>query len=248
MQSVYWELKTLIMTINLHKADDRGTADYNWLKARYSFNFANYFDPLRERFGVLRVLNDDQVEGGGGFATHPHNNMEIITIPMQGALGHRDSMGNSSVITKNEVQYMSAGSGITHSEYNQSESETLKLLQIWIFPKTRNTKPMYDQINLEGKREQNHIQTIVSPDGGENIIRINQDAWLSLLSSDGGQQYNYRVHKPGNNIFIFLIEGVVETGDLTAGRRDSIEIKGTDEVSFTVKEKAEVLIIEVPED
>lgn len=236
------------MTINIHKAGDRGTADYNWLKARYSFNFANYFDPLRERFGVLRVLNDDLVEGGGGFDTHPHNNMEIITIPLMGSLGHRDSMGHTSVITKNEVQYMSAGSGVTHSEYNQSESETLNLLQIWIFPKTRNTKPMYNQINLEGKREQNKIQTIVTPEGGENIIRINQDAWLSLLSSEEGKQYDYRVHKPANNIFIFIIEGAVETGDFRASLRDSIEIKGTDEISFTAKGKAEILIIEVPED
>ena len=179
---------------------------------------------------------------------HPHNNMEIITIPLEGSLGHRDSMGNTSVISKSEVQYMSAGSGITHSEYNQSESETLKLLQIWIFPKTRNTTPSYSQINLEGKREQNKIQTIVSPEGGENIIRINQDAWLNLLSSAAGKQYNYRVNKPGNNVFIFLISGSVETGGFKAGPRDSAEIKGEPEIFFSTSEKSEILIIEVPED
>lgn len=236
------------MNINIHKASDRGTASYKWLKARYSFNFANYFDPKRERFGVLRVLNDDEVEGGGGFDMHPHNNMEIITIPLEGSLGHRDSMGNTSVISKNEVQYMSAGSGITHSEYNQSESETLKLLQIWIFPKTRNTTPSYSQISLEGKREQNKIQTIVSPEGGENIIRVNQDAWLSLLSSAAGKQYNYLVNKPGNNVFIFIISGFVETGGFKAGLRDSVEITGEPEIFFSTSEKSEILIIEVPED
>ncbi len=191
------------MNINIHKANDRGTADYKWLKARYSFNFANYFDPKRERFGVLRVLNDDEVEGGGGFDMHPHNNMEIITIPLEGSLSHHDNMGNSSVTTINEVQLISAGSGITHSEYNQSESETLKLLQIWIFPKTRNTIPFYSQINIEGKGELNRIQTIVSPDGSENTIRINQDAWLSRLSSAAGKQYNYMLTNPGTMYLFF---------------------------------------------
>ncbi|MHC1774527.1 MAG: pirin family protein [Lentimicrobium sp.] len=236
------------MNITIHRATDRGKADYKWLKARYSFNFANYFDPKRERFGVLRVLNDNQIEGGGGFDTHPHNNMEIITIPLEGSLSHQDSMGNTSVIAKNEVQRMSAGSGITHSEYNLSDSETLNLLQIWIFPKTRNTRPSYSQINLAEKRENNRIQTIVSPDGGENILQINQDAWLSLLGTAAENQYNYQVHKPGNNIFLFVIEGALETGDSRAGRRDSIEIKGAGEISFTAKEKSEILIIEVPEE
>jgi len=236
------------MKIEIHKSGDRGVAEYGWLKARYSFNFANYFDPMRERFGVLRVLNDDVVAGGGGFATHPHNNMEIITIPLEGALEHKDSMGHTSVIRKNEVQYMSAGSGVQHSEYNHSSDDLLNLLQIWIFRKIRNTPPAYNQINLEGKRIINKIQTIVSPEGGDNIIEINQDAWLSLLSSEAGKQYDYRVHKPDNNIFIFIIEGAVETGNFAAGKRDSIEIKETDEITFTTKEKSEVLIIEVPED
>ncbi len=235
------------MNIHIHKASGRGTADYKWLKARYSFNFANYFDPQRERFGVLRVLNDDHIEGGSGFATHPHSNMEIITIPLQGALGHRDSTGHASVITKNEIQYMSAGSGVTHSEYNQSDNEILNLLQIWIFPKIKNSQPAYNQINLEGKRATNKIQTIVSPTGGDNIIQINQDAWLSLLNTDKGLQFNYRVHNTGNYIFIFIIEGEVETGEYRAGRRDSVEIKGIDEISMYAKEKSEILIIEVPE-
>lgn len=236
------------MNINIHRAIDRGKADYKWLKSRYSFNFANYFDPKRERFGVLRVLNDDLVEGGNGFDTHPHNNMEIITIPLKGSLIHSDSMGNTSVIAKNEVQYMSAGSGITHSEYNHSDNETLNLLQIWIFPKTRNSRPTYRQISLNDKKKRNQIQTIVSPDGGENILHINQDAWLAFLDSDEEQQYNYRLNKPGNNVFIFLISGSLETSGFKAGCRDSVEIKGEPEISFSTSEKSEILIIEVPED
>lgn len=236
------------MKIKIHKSAERGAADYGWLKARYSFNFANYFDPMRERFGVLRVLNDDVVECGGGFASHPHNNMEIITIPLEGALEHKDSMGNTSVIRKNEVQYMSAGSGVQHSEYNHSSDDILNLLQIWIFPKTRNTSPAYNQINLEGKRVKNMIQTIVSPEGGDNIIQINQDAWLSFLTSVAGSKHHYQVKKAGNGFFIFVIEGEVETLDIRAGKRDSVEIKETSEYEFNTPVKSELLIIEVPED
>jgi len=236
------------MKIKIHKSGERGLADYGWLKARYSFNFANYFDPMRERFGVLRVLNDDVVEGGGGFAKHPHSNMEIITIPLEGSLEHKDSMGNTSVIRKNEVQYMSAGTGVQHSEYNYSSDDLLNLLQIWIFPKTRNTSPAYNQINLEGKRIINKIQTIVSPEGGDDVIQINQDAWLSLLTSDAGLKHHYRVKKAGNGIFVFIIEGEVETGDIRAGKRDSIEITEIPEIEFMTPVKSEILIIEVPED
>ncbi|MBK6347177.1 MAG: pirin family protein [Bacteroidales bacterium] len=235
------------MNINIHKSNKRGQADYGWLKARYSFSFANYYDPSRERFGVLRVLNDDTIDGGGGFDTHPHNNMEIITIPLKGSLEHRDSLGHTSVIREGEVQYMSAGSGVTHSEYNASVKDSLNLLQIWIFPKTKNTSPVYNQINLEGKREQNKIQTIVSPAGGENIIGIGQDAWLSLLSAGEGKEFTYRINKPGNGVFLFIIEGEIKTGNHLASRRDSMEIWGTEVLSFNTPVKSEILIIEVPE-
>ncbi|MFH1121555.1 MAG: pirin family protein [Bacteroidota bacterium] len=234
------------MIINIHKSTDRGSAEYGWLKARYSFSFANYYDPLRERFGLLRVLNDDIIDGGGGFDTHPHNNMEIITIPLRGALEHRDSMGHTSVIKRNEIQYMSAGSGIMHSEHNSSDSESLHLLQIWIFPDIRNTKPEYSQINLEGKRKQNIIQTIVSPEGGTDILRIKQDAWLSLLAGDSGSTHKYKVNKQGNGIFIFVISGAAETGNFRANQRDSMEITEAPEITFTTCEESEILIIEVP--
>lgn len=236
------------MKINIHKANRRGTADYQWLKANYSFSFANYFDPLRERFGVLRVLNDDYIEGGGGFGMHPHNNMEIVTIPLSGSLEHKDSMGHSSVITAGEIQYMSAGSGVMHSEFNASDSEQLNLLQIWVFPKTRNTKPAYNQINLKGKRLKNTIQTVVSPVGGENMIAMNQDAWFSLLSSDAGIQYMYPVNKAGNLIFVFVIEGSVTFGEFTGERRDSMEVRDAAEITFRTEKNSEILIIEVPAD
>lgn len=236
------------MEVKIHKSSERGSADYGWLKARYSFSFANYYNPLRERFGVLRVLNDDIVDGGGGFDTHPHNNMEIITIPLRGALEHRDSMGHSSVIMKHEIQYMSAGSGVTHSEYNASKSELLNLLQLWIFPNVKNTPPEYNQISLEGKRLHNKIQTVVSPEGGDNIIRIKQDAWLSLLDADTGSAHKYTIHKPNNGIFLFLIEGKINVGNKIAGKRDSIEITDTVDVTIFADEKSEILIVEVPED
>ena len=236
------------MKINIHKANRRGTADYQWLKANYSFSFANYFDPLRERFGVLRVLNDDYIEGGGGFGMHPHNNMEIVTIPLRGSLEHKDSMGHTSVITAGEIQYMSAGSGVMHSEFNASATDLLNLLQIWVFPNTRNSVPAYNQISLEGKYAENTIQTVVSPDGGDNIIAIKQDAWFSLLKSDAGKSHHYEVNKAGNLIFLFVIEGSVSLGDVTGERRDSIEVSETAGITFNTLEKSEILIIEVPED
>lgn len=236
------------MKINIHKANRRGTADYQWLKANYSFSFANYFDPLRERFGVLRVLNDDTIEGGGGFGMHPHNNMEIVTIPLSGSLEHRDSMGHTSVITAGEIQYMSAGSGVMHSEYNASDTVQLNLLQIWVFPKVRNTAPAYNQISLAGKQAENTILTVVSPDGGDNIIAIRQDAWFSLLKSEAGKSYQYEVNKAGNLIFVFVIEGSVSLGDVTGERRDSIEVSDAGGITFSTLEKSEILIIEVPED
>ncbi len=236
------------MKINIHKANRRGTADYQWLKANYSFSFANYFDPLRERFGVLRVLNDDTIEGGGGFGMHPHNNMEIVTIPLSGSLEHRDSMGHTSVITAGEIQYMSAGSGVMHSEYNASDTVQLNLLQIWVFPKVRNTAPAYNQISLAGKQAENTILTVVSPDGGDNIIAIRQDAWFSLLKSEAGKSYQYEVNKAGNLIFVFVIEGSVSLGNVTGERRDSIEVSDAGGITFSTLEKSEILIIEVPED
>lgn len=179
---------------------------------------------------------------------HPHNNMEIVTIPLSGSLEHRDSMGHTSVITAGEIQYMSAGSGVMHSEYNASDTVQLNLLQIWVFPKVRNTAPAYNQISLAGKQAENTILTVVSPDGGDNIIAIRQDAWFSLLKSEAGKSYQYEVNKAGNLIFVFVIEGSVSLGDVTGERRDSIEVSDAGGITFSTLEKSEILIIEVPED
>lgn len=236
------------MKTDIQRAIDRGKADYGWLKANYSFSFADYFDPIRERFGVLRVLNDDFIDGGGGFNTHPHNNMEIITIPLSGTLEHKDSMGHTMVIRKNDVQYMSAGTGVLHSEKNFSDSEPINLLQIWIFPKVRNVEPHYDQITLKEDKQRNNIQTIVSPEGGKDIIKINQDAWLSLLDSDSGKNYTYSTHLPGNVVFLFIINGEIEVDGNKLTARDSAGITETDQIELTVLKDLKLLIIEVPEE
>lgn len=234
------------MGIKITKSAERGKADYGWLKTRYSFSFADYFNPVRERFGVLRVLNDDTISGGGGFDMHPHSNMEIITIPLHGALQHRDNMGHTSVIRKNEVQYMSAGTGVYHAEYNDSVSEELRLLQLWIFPKTRNTEPRYAQIDLTGKIGKNEVTNFVSPNGGSGIIGINQNAWLSLLHSEAGKQYIYTPYLPGNYVFMFVIEGEFETARHRVARRDSAEITEAQKIEFTTLAESEILIIEIP--
>lgn len=236
------------MKIRIHRAGERGTAGNGWLKASYSFSFADYFDPLRERFGVLRVLNDDVIAGGGGFGFHPHNNMEIITIPLSGALEHKDSMGHSMVIRENDVQYMSAGIGVQHAEMNYSATEPVNLLQVWIFPKVRNVEPRYDQITLNADKQKNKLRTIVSPDGGSEIIRINQDAWLSMLDSETGRTYTYSTHLPDNVVFIFLIDGETEVEGNRLLSRDSAEITGSEQVCLTMLKESKLLIIEVPED
>jgi len=170
----------------LHKANSRGDANHGWLHSRHTFSFANYYNPERVQFGVLRVLNDDYVEAGMGFGTHPHDNMEIISIPLEGDLEHKDSMGNIAVIKKGDVQVMSAGTGITHSEYNKNKDKPVKLLQIWVFPNTKNVKPRYDQISLNLADRHNQLQQLVSPNADDGSIWIYQDAWFHLGKFDQG--------------------------------------------------------------
>jgi len=234
------------MNIQIQTSASRGTAHYGWLNARYSFSFANYYNPMRERFGMLRVLNDDIIEGGGGFDTHPHNNMEIITIPLSGALRHRDSMGHTSVIRKREVQYMSAGQGVQHSEFNDSPTESLNLLQIWIFPEKRNTPPRYDQINFEGKIIPDQLKVIVSPTGGEDTIQILQQAWLSMLNASPSGVHKYTLHREGIGVFVFVISGKIQINGQSLSERDSAEITGIKEFELETITAAEILFIEVP--
>jgi redox-sensitive bicupin YhaK (pirin superfamily) len=230
----------------IHRADSRGVADHGWLYSRHTFSFAGYHNPDRMGFGTLRVINDDVVKGGGGFGTHPHDNMEIISVPLSGALRHRDSMGNTHVIRQGEVQIMSAGSGLTHSEYNDSASDPVNFLQIWVLPRERNIEPRYGQKAFDRESRRNRFQTVVAPDDKADAVWINQDAWFSLGDFDAGQSGRYRTHKPGNGLYAFLIEGRVEVAGATLDRRDAIGLPNAAEVEVKALAESQLLLMEVP--
>ncbi|MCX7878858.1 MAG: pirin family protein [Ignavibacteria bacterium] len=230
----------------LHKAESRGKADYGWLKANYSFSFANWYDPQRMRFGLLRVLNDDTVEPSRGFDTHPHDNMEIITIPLKGSVAHRDSTGGEGIISAGEIQVMSAGSGVYHSEFNASDTEQLNLLQIWIFPKKRNIEPRYEQKKFDTNNRKNRFQIVVSPDGRDGSLKINQDAYFSLSDMERGKSLEYIIKNNGNGIYLFVIDGKIQIGKYQLSSRDALGITGTESFRINALENSKVLIIEVP--
>lgn len=234
------------MKKTLHRSTSRGFVDHGWLQSYHTFSFGGYYDPARIHFGLLRVLNDDIVAGGKGFGTHPHDNMEIITVPLRGALEHKDSMGNTSVIRAGEVQIMSAGTGITHSEYNHSLTEPVNLLQIWIFPKKKNIEPRYEQKILDLSKVHGSFLTIVSPNGSENAVSINQDAWLSIAEVEELQQLTYILRFKGNGIYLFVIEGSVETGEEVLHERDAIGITEVEELTIKALSSSKLLVIEVP--
>ena len=229
----------------LHKASTRGHANHGWLDSHHTFSFANYYDPERIHFGVLRVLNDDIVEGGRGFGTHPHDNMEIISIPLEGALEHKDSMGNTFTIKKNDVQIMSAGTGVYHSEHNKSENEKVKFLQIWIFPKQKNIKPRYDQVTFDPKLRENKWQTVVSPTH-EGAVWINQDAYFSLGKLTEGKILDYQVQQNGNGIYVFVLDGEVEINETSLSKKDGYGIWDADSISIKANTEAEVLLMDIP--
>lgn len=229
----------------LHRASTRGHADHGWLNAHHTFSFASYYHPERVHFGALRVLNDDIVEGGTGFGIHAHDNMEIVTIPLQGSLQHRDSMGNTSVIRPNEVQLMTAGTGIQHSEISPVKGEDTNLLQIWVFPKYRDLKPKYDQRKFDPKERINQFQTVVEP-SGEKGVKIEQDSWFSLTHLEAGKSLSYQTHLPTNGIYVFVIDGSVEVAGEKLSRRDGLGLWDGTEATFTATENAEILVIEVP--
>jgi redox-sensitive bicupin YhaK (pirin superfamily) len=230
----------------LHKSSERGHANHGWLDAHHSFSFASWYDPNKIHFGMLRVLNDDVIAGGNGFGKHPHDNMEIVTIPLEGSLKHTDSMGNSGVIQKGEVQIMSAGTGVFHSEMNASEKEPAKILQTWIFPKEKNIQPRYDQRKFEKENRLNRLCTVVSPEKNESTMWINQDAWYSLGTFEKEMEVEYKMHTKGNGIYIFVIEGKIGVGELTGEKRDGIGIWETENFSMKVNAGTELLMIEVP--
>ena len=231
----------------LYKENTRGHANHGWLNAHHSFSFANYYNHERMHFGVLRVLNDDLIDGGMGFGSHPHDNMEIITIPLAGAIAHKDSMGNSAVINAGEIQVMSAGTGVSHSEFNALEDVQLNLLQIWLFPNKKNVAPRYDQKTLDVAARHNNFKQILSPNADDDNVWIHQDAWFSLGKFDADFETEYKIKKAGNGVYAFVISGEVTVNGQVLNKRDAIGIWDTDSISFKANSAdAEVLFMDVP--
>lgn len=231
----------------LHKADTRGFANHGWLQSHHTFSFANYYNPQRMNFGVLRVLNDDQVAAGMGFGTHPHDNMEIISIPLEGDLQHKDSMGNVAVIKKGDIQVMSAGTGIHHSEYNKNKDSLVKFLQIWVFPNKKNVTPRYDQITLNFADRYNKLQQILSPNADDAGVWIHQDAWFHIGKFDEGVEANYQFKKEGNGVYAFVLSGSFEIDGTRLATRDGFGVWNTTEINLkALSTDAEILLMEVP--
>lgn len=230
----------------LHKADSRGNADHGWLKSRHTFSFANYYNPERMHFGVLRVLNDDTVEAGMGFGTHPHDNMEIISIPLEGDLEHKDSMGNVAVIKNGDIQVMSAGTSIMHSEYNKNKDSRVKFLQIWVFPNKRNVTPRYDQITLNLEDRKNKLQQILSPNPDDAGVWIHQNAWFHLADFEKGHEHNYAIKGNGNGVYAFILKGDVTINGQTLNERDGLGIWDTQKIDIKADSNASFLLMEVP--
>ena len=234
-------MKTII-----HQADSRGKANHGWLNSHHTFSFANYYDPARMHFGMLRVLNDDIVDGGRGFGTHPHDNMEIISIPLTGDLEHKDSMGNVAVIKQNDVQVMSAGTGIYHSEYNKNADSKVNFLQIWVFPKEKNIQPRYQQITFNPEDRVNKLQQVVTPVKNEDGVWINQDAWFHLGNLKKDFKTEYAIKKKGNGVYAFVLEGDVKINDQQLHKRDGFGIWDVDNFSILADSDAEILLMDVP--
>lgn len=237
-------INTSMKTI-LHKAATRGHANHGWLNSHHTFSFANYYNPERMSFGALRVLNDDIIAGGTGFGTHPHNNFEIVSIPISGALEHKDSMGNRAVIKQNEVQIMSAGTGITHSEYNANKDDEARFLQIWVFPKEMNIAPRYEQKVYMPEERVGKLQLVVSP-LNDDAVTINQDAYFSLGNLTAGQTLEYKNYKEGNGVYAFVMEGDMTIANTELNRRDGLGVWDTNNFTLTAKTDAQVLLMEVP--
>lgn len=231
------------MNTIIHKANERGNVNHGWLKANHSFSFANFYDPKKEQFGTLRVLNDDVVEAGFGFGMHPHNNMEIVTIPLKGALKHKDSSGGEGVIKTGDVQIMSAGKGIMHSEMATAD-EDVNLFQIWVFPKKVNIEPRYDQRFFDEKGRENNWQIVVSPDEAHNALWINQDAYFSLGNFTATT--SYKLNNENNGVYLMIIEGEIEIESNVLSNRDAIGITDAKDFQINVIQPAKLLAIEVP--
>lgn len=231
----------------LHQSDTRGFADHGWLKSYHTFSFANYYNAERVHFGVLRVLNDDFVKGGQGFGLHPHENMEIISIPLEGDLEHKDNMGNSTIIKHGDIQVMSAGTGVYHSEFNHNKDKAVKFLQIWIFPNKKNVTPRYDQITLKMEDRINRFQQIVSPNTDDDGVWIHQDAWFHIGKFDKGNSIEYSLKKEENGLYLFVLSGSFEIDNQIISKRDGLGIENGDSISIkSLSDNAELLIMEIP--
>lgn len=230
----------------LHTADSRGHANHGWLNAYHSFSFAGWYDPNRVQFGMLRVLNDDTVAAGMGFGTHPHDNMEIITIPLEGDLAHKDSMGNAATIKTGDVQVMSAGTGIQHSEFNPNHDQHTKLFQIWLFPKYRNVEPRYQQITLDKALQKNDFAQILSPNAEDEGVWIHQDAWFYLSDFDAGFSKKLALKKEGNGFYVMNIEGEIEIGGQKLQKRDALGLWDVPEIEIKANTAAKFLVMEIP--
>lgn len=233
--------------ITVHTADTRGHVNHGWLNAKHSFSFASFYNPERVQFGALRVLNDDIIAPGMGFGKHPHDNMEIVTIVLDGALEHKDSMGHGEVLRPNEVQAMSAGTGIFHSEYNHNKDKPINLLQTWIFPNKKNVEPQYAQTVFKEEERENKWQMLVSPVGSNDAgLKIHQDAWIYRTKLSEGQSLTHQLNKKENGIYLFVIEGGIKVEDKTLGKRDAAGITDVESVNITATADSDILMFEVP--
>ena len=234
------------MKTSVTKANERGTADHGWLKPAHYFSFGSWNNPAKVHFGMLRVLNDDWIAGGGAFPTHPHDNMEIVTIPFSGALKHKDSSGGAGIIKAGDVQIMSAGTGVQHSEANESATEPVTLFQLWVFPAERNITPRYDQRSFDVKEREGKWQVIVSPRKEDNALWINQDACFSLVNIKAGETIKHENTFKGNGVYLVVIKGSIEVAGVKYEAKDAVGISETDSFEIVCSHDSELLAVEVP--
>lgn len=230
----------------LHRSSTRGHANHGWLDSHHSFSFANYYNPERMYFGVLRVLNDDKVAPGKGFGTHPHDNMEIVSIPLKGDLEHKDSMGNSAVIKEGEIQVMSAGTGIYHSEYNKNHDTDVEFLQIWMFPNQKDVEPRYDQMPISSVKKENEFYQVLSPNKNDEGVWVHQNAWFHLADAKEGKTLSYSLKDSSNGIYLFVLEGQLEADGVVLEKRDGYGLWNTSNIQIKVNRDSKVLLMEVP--
>lgn len=242
----FFTIKTRIMKTVLHRAETRGHADHGWLDTRHSFSFASWYDPERVHFGALRVLNDDRVAPGRGFGMHPHEDMEIVSIPLEGDLEHKDSMGNVGVIRAGDVQVMSAGSGVFHSEYNGNSDRELAFLQIWVIPRERGVAPRYGQVALGDMDMRDRFLELIAPEGAGAPLWLHQDCWMSMGELGEGFRGEYALHGRGQGVYIFVLEGSLRVGGALLGERDALGVWDTEAVELVADAGSKVLLIEVP--